>query len=63
LNVRDLANLLKTSPNAIRVMHCRGQLPAPIRLGGSKRLLWRAIDVASWLNGETESRTESSRSR
>jgi predicted DNA-binding transcriptional regulator AlpA len=60
LNVQDLAKLLRTSPNAVRVMSCRGQLPEPLRLPGSKRLLWSASDVAQWLN-EAKSRPESSR--
>lgn len=55
LNVQDLAKILRTTPNAIRVMSCRGQLPPPLRLPGSKRLLWSERVVAEWLN-EAESR-------
>jgi len=61
LTVQDLATFLRTSPKAVRLMRDRGQLPAPIRLGDSRRLLWRAIDVAEWLD-RTESR-RSDRSR
>jgi len=62
LTVQDLATFLKTTPNAVRLMHGRGQLPAPVRIGDSRRLLWRTDDVSQWLD-RTESRLESSRSR
>jgi len=47
LTVNEFAALLKTTPNAIRLRHGKGLLPAPIARG--KKLLWRASDVAEWL--------------
>jgi predicted DNA-binding transcriptional regulator AlpA len=48
LTVKELASLLRTTPNAVRVMRTRGQLPQPVALG-TKRLLWRADVIAAWL--------------
>jgi len=49
LTVQDLAALLHTTPNAIHVMKCKGQLPEPLDIG-SKRLLWREAVVIAWLS-------------
>lgn len=48
LDVRDLAALLRCSPKAVRIMHARKLLPKPLDLG-MRRLLWRANDIAAWL--------------
>jgi len=48
LTVDELAAVLKTTANAIRLRHARGQLPTPIDIG-NKKLLWRVADVAQWL--------------
>ena len=48
LTVDELAGVLKTTANAIRLRHARGQLPTPIDIG-NKKLLWRVEDVAQWL--------------
>jgi predicted DNA-binding transcriptional regulator AlpA len=48
LSVAEFAVLLKTTENAIRLKHARGQLPAPIGTG-MKKLLWLVSDVSDWL--------------
>ena len=47
LSVRELADILRTSPKAIYSMAERGQLPAPLRIG--RRMLWPRSDLVTWL--------------
>lgn len=54
LTVQELADLLRTTPKAVRLMRDKGQLPEPLDIG-SKRLLWREAVVIAWL-GHTELR-------
>jgi predicted DNA-binding transcriptional regulator AlpA len=51
LTVDEFAVLLKTTANAIRLRHARGQLPTPIDIG-NKKLLWRISDVSQWLSSK-----------
>jgi predicted DNA-binding transcriptional regulator AlpA len=53
LTVQDLANLLRTTPNAIKIMLARGQLPPPLDIG-LRRLLWPADVVSQWLHRDRE---------
>lgn len=43
----ELADLLKVSPQTIRRMWWRKQLPAPIQVGICNR--WRKSDIDQWL--------------
>jgi predicted DNA-binding transcriptional regulator AlpA len=45
--VRDLARLLGRSVPSLRRDDAAGRLPAPVRIGGSKR--WRATEIAAWV--------------
>jgi predicted DNA-binding transcriptional regulator AlpA len=51
LNKTELAELLRLSPHSIHSTLVRrpDRLPPPIRVPGSKRLVWLAPDVMSWL--------------
>jgi predicted DNA-binding transcriptional regulator AlpA len=51
LTVDEFAVVLKTTANAIRLRHARGQLPTPVDIG-NKKLLWRVLDVAQWLSNK-----------
>lgn len=48
LDPADLATLLRTTRRAVYLRHRRGQLPAPLDLGG-RRLLWDRAAVLRWL--------------
>jgi excisionase family DNA binding protein len=43
LTVDEVAEVLRTTPNAVRIMVCRGSLPGVVRLG--RRVLVRAEDL------------------
>jgi excisionase family DNA binding protein len=43
LTVAEAADLLRTTPNAIRLMICRGALPGVVHIG--RRVLFRADDL------------------
>ena len=49
LTAAKLAGLLAISVRTLRRLQASGQLPHPIRLGGSIR--WRADVVQSWIEG------------
>lgn len=46
LTTAELAVRLRTSPNAIRIMRCRGNAPEAIKRGN--RLLWPVARVEAW---------------
>ena len=47
LSVKELADILRTSPKAVYTMFARGQLPAPVCIG--RRRLLREQDLIEWL--------------
>ena len=48
LTVRDVARLLSVSTRQVWRLREHGQLPRPVRLGGSVR--WRAEELCDWLD-------------
>ena len=48
LTVREVAEILRTSPIAVYALAGRAQIPGVTRLG--RRLLFRADDLLQWLN-------------
>ena len=50
---RMLAELLRCDPRTVRRLERSGELPAALRIGGSKR--WRPEDVRSYLEGRAVS--------
>lgn len=49
LSMRDLAQQLSVDPSTIKRWVSRGEMPAPIKVGGSLR--WRSRELQSWVNG------------
>lgn len=47
LNVDDLAERLGTTPNSVRIMRARGQLPKAVKQG--KRVRWLESEFTEWL--------------
>jgi prophage regulatory protein len=47
LAISDLAVALSRSPASLHRDDAAGRLPAPLRIGGSKR--WRHADIALWV--------------
>jgi predicted DNA-binding transcriptional regulator AlpA len=47
LTVEDLERLLRVDRRTVRRLWKRGQLPQPLKLGGSNR--WKAEDIAAAL--------------
>jgi predicted DNA-binding transcriptional regulator AlpA len=47
LSVRDLARLLGRSVPSLDRDDAAGRLPAPVRLGGSKK--WRTDEIVAWV--------------
>lgn len=58
LTVDELAELLRTTPQAVYVAAARAQLPGKVRIG--RRLLFRRDEVLAWLGlaSETPKRRE-----
>jgi hypothetical protein len=48
MDTLEVAQYLKTTPAAVRIMLSRGELPRPILR--TRRHLWRASDLARWIN-------------
>lgn len=48
MDTLEVAAYLKTTPAAVRIMLSRGELPRPILR--TRRHLWRASDLARWIN-------------
>ena len=48
LTVKDLAERLHTTPNAIYILNSRGKGPKRIRTGSRRGLLFRLSDVEAW---------------
>lgn len=44
---RELAALLRVSPNGIDAMRRRGALPVPFKLG--RRTFWKLAEVQAWI--------------
>lgn len=47
LSIADLATLLGVSSRHVERMDVSGRMPAPVRLGRSKR--WRRTEIESWI--------------
>jgi predicted DNA-binding transcriptional regulator AlpA len=47
LSVRDLARLLGRSVPSLDRDDAAGRLPAPVRIGGSKK--WRRAEIVAWV--------------
>lgn len=45
----DLAAMLKVSTRTLWRLLAKGELPEPVRIGGSTR--WRLDDVQQWIDG------------
>lgn len=54
LTVEDLAEILRKSPHSLKSDLVRNPecLPPPVRVKGTKRLLWRRKDVDQWLEDQ-----------
>lgn len=56
LNVKDLADFLRTTPNAIYVARAEGaerngSLPRSAEIPKSTRVLWKKSEVERWMEG------------
>ncbi len=49
LTAKDVAARLKISPRQVWKLASAGRLPAPVRVGGSRSVRWRAADVAFFI--------------
>lgn len=49
IDVQEVARLLTVSPRTVWRWLSQGELPAPVRIGGSVR--WRLGDVRRWIDG------------
>lgn len=47
ITTKELADILRTTPNAVRVMRHRGQVPKGFRRG--RNVLYRRTTVDAWL--------------
>lgn len=56
IDVAELALMLRRSVPSLRRDDAAGRLPAPVRIGGSKR--WRADEIASWVAAGCPNRTD-----
>lgn len=59
MKTKELAAILHTTPNAIRVMRHRGQAPKAMRRG--RELLFRRSVVEAWLKAREDADTLSQR--
>ena len=48
IGMRDLCELLDRSEASLERDHAAGRLPAPVRLGGSRK--WRRAEIAEWVD-------------
>ncbi len=60
LRAKQLAKLLSIHPITVWHWARKGRLPKPIRLG-PHTTVWRATDIAAWLEKMAESSTEAGR--
>lgn len=56
MTVDDLAGVLRRSPKTVRsdVTRRPETLPPRVRVPGGRKVLWRAADVAAWLEEKVE---------
>lgn len=56
LDIVDLARILRRSVNTVRsdVTRRPETLPPRVRVPGGRKVLWRAQDVAAWLEEKVE---------
>ena len=47
LKTTDVAERLSVSPRTVARLASSGQIPAPVKIGGSVR--WRATDIQAWI--------------
>lgn len=52
LNTQDLADLLKTTKNAVHILRHRGRGPKGFRRG--RNVLYRRTDVEAWLQAQED---------
>lgn len=52
LTTRELADILRTTPNAVRIMRHRGNAPRGFRRG--RQVLYDRADVKAWLARKSE---------
>lgn len=54
LDARAAARACGVSRSHFLAMHCAGRIPLPVRLG--RRVLWRAAELAAWIEASCPSR-------
>ena len=54
LNAHELARILALSVRQIFRLNASGQIPAPVKIGGSVR--WSAIEIQNWIASNTPDR-------
>ena len=54
IDIEALGHILGRTPKTIRTQmyRCRHALPAPLRLPGTRQMLWRRSDVEKWLQAQ-----------
>ena len=52
LTTAELADLLRTSPNAIHTARSRGEMPAVLGFRRGRRLLFRRSDIDGWVEAQ-----------
>ena len=64
LSLEDVQRLVPVCESNVSRLRREGHFPRPVRLPGSRRLLWRASDVMQWIRAlplaENEMTTERS---
>lgn len=61
IDIQTFADLVRTSTRHIERLDATEQIPAPVRLGRSKR--WRLLEIKAWLEAGCPHRDEWVRSR
>lgn len=49
LTVKQVAESLGISPRQVWKLNSSARLPAPVRIGGSRSVRWRALDIARFV--------------
>lgn len=49
LGLEDVLGLIPVCETNVTKWRREGRFPRPVRLPGSRRLLWRASDIAQWI--------------
>ena len=61
IDIRQLAALLGRSVPSLERDQAAGRLPAPLRIGGSKK--WRRADIETWVAAGCPTRTTTTRKK